>query len=169
MRGIEYMKPLTKEEFLEKLKTDEEFNKKYGRKLAKNKMALPPCHAFAQFRVINGKLSCQLYQRSADIGLGVPFNIASYALLTHILARECNLQVGDYVHTIGDAHIYTNHIEAMKEVLSREPLELPKLAINPEFNLMDGLTNKHFMLHSASYFTLEGYKYHPEVKMPMAV
>lgn len=162
------MKPLTKEEFLEKLKTDEEFNKKYGRKPAKNKMALPPCHVMSQFRVIGGKLSCQMYQRSADIGLGVPFNIASYALLTHIIARECNLGVGDYIHTIGDAHIYNNHIEAMEEILLRKPYNLPTLRIDDKFDVTTGLSDK-FSFETASYFTLDGYKYHPEVKMNMAV
>lgn len=133
-----------------------------------HEMALPPCHVMSQFRVMNGRLSCQLYQRSADIGLGVPFNIASYALLTHILARECNLKVGDYVHTIGDAHIYNNHISAMEEILDREPYDLPTLKIDESFDIISGITNK-FSFDSAAKFTLEGYKYHPEVKMDMAV
>lgn len=133
-----------------------------------HEMALPPCHVMSQFRVINGKLSCQLYQRSADIGLGVPFNIASYALLTHIIARECNLEVGDYVHTIGDAHIYKDHIDAMEQVISREPYALPILKIQDDFDIMLGLTDK-FYLDTASKFVLDGYKYHPEIKMNMAV
>lgn len=130
-------------------------------------MALPPCHTLAQFRVINGRLNCQMYQRSADVGLGVPFNIASYALLTHIIARETGLEVGDYVHTIGDAHIYNDHIDSMKELLTREPYELPELVINKDFDLDKGLTR--FDIDCASMFTLDGYKYHPTIKMAMAV
>lgn len=162
------MKPLTKKEFLEKLKTDRVFNEKYGRKPANNKMALPPCHAFAQFRVYNGRLSCQMYQRSADVFLGVPFNIASYALLTHIIARECNLEVGDYVHTIGDAHIYNNHVEQVLEQLSREELPLPVLEISNDFILSDGL-NYEFAIDSVDMFTLKNYKHHPPIKASMAV
>lgn len=131
-------------------------------------MALPPCHLMAQFRVVNGLLSCQMYQRSADVGLGVPFNIASYSLLTHILARECGLGVGDYIHTIGDAHIYQNHIEPMKELLEREPLGLPSLIIDEEFDLQTGLQDR-FPINSAKWFSLNEYQYHPEIKMPMAV
>jgi thymidylate synthase len=131
-------------------------------------MALPPCHVMAQFRVVNGLLSCQMYQRSADVGLGVPFNIASYSLLTHILARECGLGVGDYVHTIGDAHIYNNHVEPMKELLEREPLPLPSLIIDEEFDLQTGLQDR-FPINSAKWFSLNEYQYHPEIKMPMAV
>lgn len=131
-------------------------------------MALPPCHLIAQFRVVNGLLSCQMYQRSADVGLGVPFNIASYSLLTHILARECGLGVGDYIHTIGDAHIYQNHIEPMKELLKREPLQLPSLIIDEEFDLQAGLQDR-FPINSAKWFSLNEYQYRPEIKMPMAV
>jgi thymidylate synthase len=102
------------------------------------KMALPPCHAFFQFYVANGKLSCQLYQRSADVFLGVPFNIASYALLVHMVAQVCNLKVGEFVHTLGDAHLYKNHIEQTKLQLTRTPKKLPTLKLNPEVkNIFD--------------------------------
>lgn len=131
-------------------------------------MALPPCHLMAQFRVVEGRLSCQMYQRSADIGLGVPFNIASYALLTHILARECQLEVGDYIHTIGDAHIYNNHIDAIKQTLDREPYKLPTLQIDSQFDLQEGLQHK-FPFDATNMFVLEGYKHHAEIKMVMAV
>jgi thymidylate synthase len=129
-----------------------------------NAMALPPCHTFAQFRVYNGRLSCQMYQRSADAFLGVPFNIASYALLTHIFARECDLEVGDFVHTIGDAHIYTNHFDQVKEQLSREEFPLPTLNIDENFKLTD-----QFDIGAVSMFTLENYKYHQAIKADMAV
>lgn len=162
------MKPLTKEEFLEKLKTDEEFNKKYGRKPAKNKMSLPPCHCFIQFRVYNNKLSCQLYQRSADSFLGVPFNVASYSLLTHILARHCGLEVGEFIHTIGDAHIYSNHFDQVKEQLSRKEFPLPKLHIDKSFDLEIGLKNR-FDLDAVENFRLIDYVSHDAIKAPMAV
>ncbi len=124
-------------------------------------MALPPCHTMFQFYVADGKLSCQLYQRSADIFLGVPFNIASYALLTMMLAQVCDLEVGDFVHTFGDAHLYHNHFEQAKEQLSRTPLELPTMKINPDV--------KDLFAFKFEDFTLEGYEAHPNIKAPIAV
>ena len=124
-------------------------------------MALPPCHTMFQFYVADGKLSCQLYQRSADIFLGVPFNIASYALLTMMLAQVCDLEVGDFVHTFGDAHLYHNHFEQAKEQLSREPLSLPTMKINPDV--------KDLFEFTFEDFTLEGYEAHPNIKAPIAV
>ena len=125
------------------------------------KMALAPCHAFFQFYVADGKLSCQLYQRSADIFLGVPFNIASYALLTMMVAQVCNLKCGDFVHTLGDAHLYSNHLEQAREQLSRTPRELPVMRINPDVR----------DLFSFRYedFTLENYHPHPAIAAPIAV
>lgn len=131
-------------------------------------MALPPCHTFAQFRVLNGKLNCQMYQRSADAFLGVPFNIASYALLTHMIAKETGVEVGDYIHTIGDAHIYLNHVEQVREQLSREEYSLPTLVINESFSLIKGLKGR-FDLQEAEYFTLENYKSHGTIKAAMAI
>ncbi|MRI80427.1 thymidylate synthase [Fundicoccus ignavus] len=122
--------------------------------------ALPPCHTLFQFYVHDNKLSCQLYQRSADIFLGVPFNIASYALLTHLIARETGLEVGEFVHTLGDAHLYSNHIEAANTLLSREPRELPQLVIEG-----DALIDE---IDSAS-IKVEGYQPHPTIKAPIAV
>ena len=124
-------------------------------------MALPPCHAFFQFYIADGKLSCQLYQRSADIFLGVPFNIASYALLTMMVAQVCGLAYGDFVHTLGDAHLYTNHIEQARLQLSREPRPLPVMHINTEVtNIFD------FKFED---FTLTGYEPHPHIKGVVAV
>jgi len=124
-------------------------------------MALPPCHAFFQFYVADGKLSCQLYQRSADIFLGVPFNIASYALLTMMVAQVCGLQYGDFVHTLGDAHLYNNHIEQANLQLSREPRPLPTMEINP--NVKDIFDFKF------EDFTLKNYDPHPHIKGAVAV
>ncbi|WKA57139.1 thymidylate synthase [Planococcus shenhongbingii] len=124
-------------------------------------MALPPCHIMFQFYVADGKLSCQLYQRSADVFLGVPFNIASYALLTHLIARECGLGVGDFVHTTGDTHLYSNHLEQVNEQLTREPKKLPTLKINEEVTSIFDL--------ELSDITIEGYDPHPRIKAPVAV
>lgn len=126
-----------------------------------DQMKLPPCHAFFQFYVADGKLSCQLYQRSADIFLGVPFNIASYALLTMMVAQVCNLELGDFVHTLGDAHIYTNHMEQVNEQLKREILVLPQMHINPNVN--------DIFAFKFEDFTLEGYNPHPAIKGQVAV
>jgi thymidylate synthase len=126
-----------------------------------DKMKLPPCHAFFQFYVADGKLSCQLYQRSADIFLGVPFNIASYALLTMMIAQVCGLKLGDFVHTLGDAHIYSNHFEQVNEQLTREPRALPKMRINPEV--------KSIFDFKFEDFTLEDYDPYPAIKGTVAV
>lgn len=125
------------------------------------KMALPPCHMFCQFYVASGQLSCQMYQRSADMGLGVPFNIASYALLTVMMAQVCGLEPGDFVHSIGDAHVYVNHVEALREQLSRTPRAFPRLVLNPAVTDIDAFT--------FADLTLEGYAPDAAVKMKMAV
>jgi thymidylate synthase len=125
------------------------------------KMALPPCHAFFQFYVAEGKLSCQLYQRSADIFLGVPFNIASYALLTLMVAQVCDLKPGDFIHTLGDAHLYNNHLEQTRLQLSREPRPLPLMKINPEI--------KNIFDFKFEDFSLEQYDPHPHIKAPVAI
>ena len=126
-----------------------------------DQMKLPPCHAFFQFYVADGRLSCQLYQRSADIFLGVPFNIASYALLTMMVAQVCDLQLGDFVHTLGDAHIYTNHMEQVHEQLTREHRTLPQMHINPEV--------RDIFSFKFEDFTLENYDPHPAIKGVVAV
>jgi thymidylate synthase len=125
------------------------------------KMALPPCHAFFQFYVAEGKLSCQLYQRSADIFLGVPFNIASYALLTMMIAQVCDLEVGEFVHTFGDAHLYSNHIDQTKLQLSRSLRKLPVMKINPDV--------KSIFDFKFDDFQLIGYEPHPHIKAQVAV
>ena len=125
------------------------------------KMALMPCHTLFQFYVADGKLSCQLYQRSADVFLGVPFNIASYALLTMMVAQVCGLEYGDFVHSFGDVHLYNNHIEQAELQLTREPFPLPTMRINPEIKDIFGFTFEDF--------TLENYQSHPAIKAPVAV
>jgi len=123
-------------------------------------MALPPCHAFFQFYVADGRLSCQLYQRSADLFLGVPFNIASYALLTHMVAAQTGLAVGDFVWTGGDCHIYDNHLAQVREQLTREPFEFPTLTLAPAPSIFD---------YTFEHFAVAGYEHHPAIKAPVAV
>jgi len=126
-----------------------------------DRMALPPCHTLFQFYVAEGRLSCQLYQRSADVFLGVPFNIASYALLTMMVAQVCGLEPGEFVHTFGDAHLYANHLEQTDRQLEREPLPLPTMRLNPEVRDIFGFRYEDF--------TLEGYQSHAGIKAPIAV
>jgi len=129
--------------------------------VANGKMALPPCHTFFQFYVADGKLSCQLYQRSADIFLGVPFNIASYALFTMMIAQVCDLEPGDFVHTFGDAHLYSNHSEQVDTQLAREPFPLPTMKINPDIKNIFDFTYEDF--------ELVGYQCHPGIRAPIAI
>ncbi len=136
-------------------------SKSFSENVANNKAALPPCHAFFQFYVADNKLSCQLYQRSADIFLGVPFNIASYALLTLMIAQVCNLEAGEFIHTFGDAHIYNNHFEQLELQLSRDPKPLPKMILNPEI--------KDLFDFKFEDFTLQNYVAHPSIKGSVSV
>jgi len=124
-------------------------------------MALPPCHCFAQFYVADGKLSCQMYQRSCDMFLGIPFNIASYSLFTYMIAQVCDLEVGEFIHTLGDAHIYLNHIDQVKEQLTREPFTSPTLWLNPNI--------KDITKFTMNDIKLEGYQSHDAIKAPMAI
>ena len=135
--------------------------KSFSDNVANGKAALPPCHAFFQFYVADGKLSCQLYQRSADIFLGVPFNIASYALFTMMMAQACGLEAGDFVHTFGDAHIYSNHQEQIELQLSRDPKPLPKMILNPDI--------KNIFDFTFDDFTLVDYEHHPHIKGAVAI
>jgi len=129
--------------------------------VAAGRMALAPCHAFFQFYVCDGRLSCQLYQRSADIFLGVPFNIASYALLTMMVAQACGLEPGEFIHTLGDAHLYTNHLDQADEQLTRTPYQLPRIKLNPGV--------KDLFAFGYDDFIIDGYKHHPHIKAPIAV
>ena len=136
-------------------------SKSFSENVANGKAALPPCHAFFQFYVADGKLSCQLYQRSADVFLGVPFNIASYALFTMMMAQVCGLGYGEFVHTFGDAHIYSNHLEQLKLQTSRTPKPLPKMILNPEV--------KDIFDFKFEDFSLVDYDPHPHIKGKVAI
>jgi len=136
-------------------------SKPFSENVANGKAALPPCHAFFQFYVADGKLSCQLYQRSADVFLGVPFNIASYALFTMMMAQTCGLEAGDFIHTFGDAHIYSNHKQQIALQLSRTPKPLPKMILNPEV--------KNIFDFTFEDFTLTDYQHHPHIKGAVAI
>lgn len=139
----------------------DEKSKNFAENVANGKAALPPCHAFFQFYVADNKLSCQLYQRSADVFLGVPFNIASYSLLTMMIAQVCSLELGDFIHTFGDVHIYNNHIDQVKLQLSREPRNLPVMKINPEI--------KSIFDFSYEDFKLENYNPHDAIKADVSI
>ncbi len=129
--------------------------------VAAGRMALAPCHAFFQFYVCEGRLSCQLYQRSADVFLGVPFNIASYALLTMMIAQTCDLEPGEFIHTLGDAHLYSNHLDQADEQLSRTPYDLPRMQLDPDVKDLFEFRYEHF--------SLTGYQCHPHIRAPIAV
>ncbi len=135
--------------------------KTFSENVKEGKAALPPCHAFFQFYVANNKLSCQMYQRSADVFLGVPFNIASYSLLTFMIAQVCDLEVGEFIHTLGDAHIYLNHLEQVDLQISRDPLELPKLKLNPEIKSIEDFKYEDI--------EIVDYKFHPPIKGKISI
>jgi len=135
--------------------------KTFSQNVKEGKAALPPCHAFFQFYVADNKLSCQMYQRSADVFLGVPFNIASYSLLTFMIAQVCELQVGEFIHTLGDAHIYLNHLEQIELQLSRDPLELPKLKLNPIIKSIEDFKYEDI--------EIVDYKFHPPIKGKISI
>ncbi len=135
--------------------------KTFSENVKEGKAALPPCHAFFQFYVADNRLSCQMYQRSADVFLGVPFNIASYSLLTFMIAQVCDLEVGEFIHTLGDAHIYLNHLEQVDLQLSRDPLELPKLKLNPEIKSIEDFKYEDI--------EIVDYKFHPPIKGKISV
>lgn len=135
--------------------------KTFSENVKEGKAALPPCHAFFQFYVADNKLSCQMYQRSADVFLGVPFNIASYSLLTYMIAQVCELEVGEFIHTLGDAHIYLNHIEQVDLQLTRDPLELPKLELNPKIKNIEDFKYEDI--------EIVNYKFHPPIKGKISI